>query len=181
MKLLAFAASNSSTSINRKLAHYAASLMPDAEVETVDIHDYELPIFSQDRERELGQPQLAKDFLRKLQQPDALIISYAEHNGSYTAAWKNLTDWVSRIDNKYFANKPMIIMATSPGAGGAKSVLEQAQKSAPFFGANIVAAISVAKFNDNFDTTAGRITNPEIDRQIREGIALLSNAVAEKT
>ena len=35
---------------------YAASLLNDAEIEILDINDYEMPLFSEDREKELGQP-----------------------------------------------------------------------------------------------------------------------------
>ena len=63
MKLLAFAASSSSKSINKQLVTYAASLVEDADVEVLDLNDYELPLFSEDREKELGHPDLAKAFL----------------------------------------------------------------------------------------------------------------------
>ena len=62
MKVLAFAAINSSNSINQQLARYAANLVPDAVVETLDINDYEMPIFSDKREQQLGQPDQAKAF-----------------------------------------------------------------------------------------------------------------------
>jgi chromate reductase len=78
------------------LATYAASLVADATVEIIDINDYEMPLFSQDKEEVLGQPDAAKAFYAKLGQADAIIISFAEHNGSYTAAYKNLFDWTSR-------------------------------------------------------------------------------------
>ncbi|MGS0726904.1 NADPH-dependent FMN reductase, partial [Shewanella sp. 0m-11] len=114
MKLLAFAASSSTKSINKQLATYAASLVQGAEVEILDINDYEMPLFSQDREEELGHPELAQQFFAKIGEADAIIISFAEHNGSYTAAYKNLFDWTSRIDMKVFQNKPMLLLATSP-------------------------------------------------------------------
>ncbi len=57
MKILALAASSSSTSINKQLATYAAGLVTGAEVEVLDINDYEMPIFSEDKEKELGQPE----------------------------------------------------------------------------------------------------------------------------
>ena len=66
MKILAFAASNNKQSINRTLASYTAHLVKDANVEILDIHDYEMPIFSDDREKELGQPELAKKFFNKI-------------------------------------------------------------------------------------------------------------------
>jgi NAD(P)H-dependent FMN reductase len=52
MKVLAFAASNNKQSINRTLAAYAAGLMDNADVEVLDINDYEMPIFSDEREKE---------------------------------------------------------------------------------------------------------------------------------
>ncbi len=86
MKVLAFAASNSRQSINRTLAAYAAGLIDNATVEVLDINDYEMPIYSEDREKELGQPEQARNFFKKIGEADAIVVSYAEHNGSYTAA-----------------------------------------------------------------------------------------------
>ena len=66
MIILAFAASSSSQSINKKLVTYATSLIENAEVKVIDLNDYELPMFSEDKERELGQPTLSKDFLNEI-------------------------------------------------------------------------------------------------------------------
>ena len=117
MKILAFGASNNRNFINRILATYAANLIEGAIVEAIDIHDYEMPIFSDEREELLGYPEAARAFFAKIDEADALVISFAEHNGSYTAAYKNLFDWASRIDSKVFQGKPAVYLATSPGAG----------------------------------------------------------------
>ena len=93
MHIVAFAASSSTRSINKKLISCAAGLMPQHQVEVLDLNDFELPLFSQDRELKLGQPDLAKQFLQKIGNADALLISFAEHNGSYSAAYKSLFDW----------------------------------------------------------------------------------------
>ncbi|MBL4815765.1 MAG: NAD(P)H-dependent oxidoreductase [Shewanella sp.] len=170
MKILAFAASNSSKSINKQLATYAASLVEGAEVEILDINDYEMPIFSQDREEELGQPELAQKFFAKLGEADGIIISFAEHNGSYTAAYKNLFDWTSRIDMKVFQNKPMVLLATSPGPGGAKSVLAAAAGSAPYFAADVKASLSIPSFFDNFDMEKGELKNDELKQALKEAV-----------
>lgn len=162
MKLLAFAASSSSKSINKQLAAYAASLVEDAEIEILDINDYEMPIFSQDREEQLGQPELALQFFAKLGEADGIIISFAEHNGSYTAAYKNLFDWTSRIDMKVFQSKPMVMLATSPGPGGAASVLAAATASAPYFAADVKGSLSIPSFFDNFDLEQQTLRNPEL-------------------
>ena len=176
MKILAFAASNSSKSINKQLATYAASLVEGAEVEILDINDYEMPIFSQDREEELGQPELAQKFFAKLGEADGIIISFAEHNGSYTAAYKNLFDWTSRIDMKVFQNKPMVLLATSPGPGGAKSVLAAAAGSAPYFAADVKASLSIPSFFDNFDMEKGELKNDELKQALKEAVFKLHQA-----
>lgn len=168
MKVLAFAASSSSNSMNKKLATYAANLIPNATVEVLDINDYEMPIFSEDREKELGQPQEAKDFYQKLGNADAIVISYAEHNGSYTSAFKNLFDWTSRIDMKVYQNKPMLALATSPGPGGAKTVLTSATNSAPHFAAKLIGSFSLPSFYDNFDLEKGEIRDTELRNTLIE-------------
>ncbi len=173
MKLLAFAASSSSKSINKQLATYAASLVPGATVEILDINDYEMPLFSQDKEEVLGQPEEAKSFYAKLGQADAIIISFAEHNGSYTAAYKNLFDWTSRIDMKLFQNKPMVLLATSPGPGGAKTVLTAAAGSAPYFAADVKGSLSIPSFFDNFDNEKQQISNPAILDELKTVLAQL--------
>lgn len=166
MKVIAFAASSSKNSINKKLVTYATSLLESADVEILDLNDYELPLFSEDREKEFGRPNLAKKFYRKIGEADALVVSFAEHNGSYTVAYKNLFDWCSRISPKVFQKKPMVLLSTSPGARGGASVLAAAVGSIPFFGGDLKGSYSVPSFFDNFDVETGKITNPEIDSRL---------------
>ena len=180
MKILAFAATSSKKSINQQLVNYAAKQLEDADIEILDINDYELPLFSEDREAELGQPALAKAFLDKIGNADALLISFAEHNGSYTVAYKNIFDWASRINPKVFQNKAMVMLSTSPGPGGASNVLAAATVSAPFFGGDVKASLSVASFYDNFDSDLGRISNDELNTQFLSALSsLLESTAAE--
>lgn len=174
MKLLTFAASSSSKSINKLLAGYAASLVENAEVEVLDINDYEMPLFSQDKEAILGQPDEAKAFYKKIGEADAIIISFAEHNGSYTAAYKNLFDWTSRINQKLFQNKPMVLLSTSPGPGGAATVLNSAVTSAPYFDGNVKASLSIPSFFDNFDVENQKINSQSILDQLTLAVASLT-------
>lgn len=177
MKIVAFGASTSSKSINKQLAKYAGRLAteinPSIEVELLDLNDYELPLFSQDKEAELGQPEAAKAFFNKLGDSDAIIISFAEHNGSYSAAYKNLFDWTSRINQKLFQSKPMLLLATSPGAGGAVTVLAAATGSAPYFSGEVKASLSVPSFFDNFDADTASLTNTELDLKLKAAVQSL--------
>ena len=179
MNLLAFAASSSKKSINKQLVTYAASLVETsnggkANVEVLDLNDYELPLFSEDKEAEIGQPALAKQFFDKITGSDAIMISFAEHNGSYSAAYKNLFDWASRINSKVFQNKPLVMLATSPGPGGGSNVLVAAVNSAPHFNGDLKASLSIPSFYDNFDMELGQIKTEELKNQLEATVKSLN-------
>lgn len=88
MNILSIGASSSSTSINQQLADYAAAQIHQAEVTRFSIHSLSLPIYSEDEEKENGTPADAQKFLDAIRSHDGIVISLAEHNGSYTAAFK---------------------------------------------------------------------------------------------
>ena len=173
IKVTCFAASSSRNSINKQFVTYAAGLVEGADVEVLDLNDFELPLFSVDREAELGQPQLAQDFLDKIQNSDALIIAFAEHNSCYSAAYKNLYDWASRIEAKVYKDKRIVLLATSPGGRGGQSVLDLALAQIPRFGGDIRGCVSMPMFFENFDSERGVVSNSEIDAEIKAVIPRL--------
>jgi len=168
MKIIAFAGSNSTKSINKQLATYATTLFQNAEIEILDLNDYEMPLFSVDREAASGHPKEAHDFLEKIASADKIVLSLAENNGNYSTAFKNVFDWCSRIKKDVFQFKPMLLMATSPGGRGGAGVLEIAKSNLPRYGGEIRAVFSLPSFNDNFDRENHKISNPELDQQLRE-------------
>ena len=173
MKILAFGASSSSTSINRKLANFAAGLVPEAQVTELDLRDYKLPIYSSDLEESDGKPADAQCFIDAIRNHDAIVVSLAEHNGSYTAAFKNLYDWASRIEKEVWSGKPMLLLATSPGGRGGATVMAAAEATFPRMGADLKASFSLPSFYDNFSDSDG-ITDTELARQLAEAVAKLS-------
>jgi chromate reductase, NAD(P)H dehydrogenase (quinone) len=164
-KIIAFGASSSKTSINKEFATYVAYQFQNASIEILDLNDYEMPIFSVDKEKENGIPQLAQDFYAKLGSADLIIISFAEHNGAYSTAFKNILDWTSRINMKTFQEKPMLLLATSPGPRGGSSVLEIAKGRFPFQGGVVKGSFSLPSFFDNFNSVNG-IINPDLKDQL---------------
>jgi len=173
MKIIAFAGSNSQHSINKKLATYASGLFKNAEVEVLDLNDFEMPLFSVDREKEVGHLPLARAFLDKIASADMVVMSLAENNGNYSAAFKNLFDWCSRIHVKVLQEKELLLMATSPGARGGRSVLDIAQNNLLRFGADIKAVFSLPSFYENFSVEENRISNPDFDNELKEIISIL--------
>ncbi len=156
-KIIAFGASSSSSSINKQLAEYAANKLENVSIEILDLNDFEMPIYSMDKEKSNGIPEETMTFKAKLDNADGLIISFAEHNGVFSAAYKNIYDWASRIGQGVFGEKPMLLMATSPGKRGGIGVLELAEKVYSYSNPNIVGAFSLPSFNDNFTKERGII------------------------
>jgi chromate reductase, NAD(P)H dehydrogenase (quinone) len=169
MNILAFGGSTSSTSINRQLANYTARLVPGSEVTDLDLRTYNLPIYSSDAEETNGVPEDARKFLETIRAHDAIVVSLAEHNGSYSAAFKNLYDWTSRIEQKLWSEKPMFLMATSPGPRGGASVLATAQSTFPRMGACVRASFSLPSFYDHFSAETG-ISDPGLAAAFTEAL-----------
>lgn len=164
MKILAFAGSNSSTSINKELVKCATSYFVKDEVNLIDLNDFEMPIFSIDREK-IGFPEKVHEFIKLIEESDCIICSVAEHNSNLTAALKNILDWTSRAKRDFFAQKPMLLLSTSPGGYGGGNAMEIALKMFPKFDGNIIAHFSLPKFNDNFDLASSKILNVDLANQ----------------
>ncbi|KJD32975.1 NADPH-dependent FMN reductase [Tamlana nanhaiensis] len=166
--IIAFAGSNSKTSINKQLAIYASSLVEDVNVDVLDLNDYDLPLYGIDLENEKGIPDDAHKFLDILKNTDGIVLSLAEHNGTYATVFKNLFDWLTRIEGKMFFDKPMLLMATSPGGRGGLTALEIAKGRFPFHDGNIIETFSLPFFGDNFKD--GKITNEDLDTQLKNSV-----------
>jgi NAD(P)H-dependent FMN reductase len=174
-KVIALGGSNSRKSINKVLATYVANQLENSEVLVTDLNDFDLPLYGIDAEKENGIPEDAIRLNNLIASADGLVISLAEHNGSYSTAFKNVYDWVSRIDRKVWKNKPMLLMATSSGARGGATVLQSAKAGFPYMGANIVADFSLPSFHDNFSENG--ITNEALHTDLNQKIQLLQKAI----
>ncbi|MCF6308070.1 MAG: NAD(P)H-dependent oxidoreductase [Flavobacteriaceae bacterium] len=167
-KIIALGASNSKESINKKLAIFVANQLQNTETIVIDLNDYDIPIYGIDYETEHGIPAQIQELSNLIASVDGVVISMAEHNGSYSAAFKSIFDWLSRVDKYVWKNKPMLLMATSPGGGGGASVLETAKNTFPRMGANLITDFSLPSFYDNFSEKG--ITNDELNNQLNAKI-----------
>lgn len=174
-KIIAFAGSNSKTSINKELATYASSLVEGTSINVLDLNDFDLPLYGIDLENEKGIPDNAKTFLEHIKASDGIVLSLAEHNGAYATVFKNLFDWMSRIDGKLWSDKPMLLMAASPGGRGGASVLEVAKGRFPFMGGNIVAEFSFPFFGDNF--ADGKIVDTDLNATLKSEVETFKAAL----
>ncbi|MCR9182276.1 MAG: NAD(P)H-dependent oxidoreductase [Flavobacteriaceae bacterium] len=159
-KVLAFAGSNSSTSINHKLVEFAASQINSHDVKIIKLTDFPLELFSEDIEKERGFSDNLKGLLNEIENADALIVSVNEHNSATSAYFKNVLDWLSRIKYKFLEDKKILLMSTSPGRGGAAKSLEYVKDvMTNRYNGTVVESFSFPSFNENFSKTENKITN----------------------
>lgn len=175
-KVIVIGASTSKNSINKAFANYTAEQLKDVELLKVDISKYNsLPIFSVDTEESNGVPKEMLELKELFNSADGFLISFAEHNGSYAAGYKNVIDWISRQEGKVFNDKPTLLLSTSPGARGGASVLGSAVAAYPHFGANVVDSFSLSSFYDNF--TENNLSNEELKSDLLGKIEKFQNAL----
>jgi len=161
-RIMAFAGSNSSTSINQILVSYTANKITNHGINLIKLTDYPLPIYGEDLEKEKGYPEVLSDLLDEIRSHDALIISVNEHNGGISAFFKNVLDWLSRIEYKFLEGKKILLLSTSPGKRGAQSALEYTRGVLPRYNGEVVESLSFPSFAANFSVEENKVTNAEL-------------------
>lgn len=160
--ILAFAGSNSSTSINHELVVYLTTQLKKTSFEVFKLSEMDLEVYSEDAQRETGFPPSVNQVYKHIQAVEGLIISVNEHNSNPSAFFKNVLDWLSRLDRKFLEGKKVLLLSASTGARGGMGALEVTQKLLPRFGAEIVDTFSFPSFHDNFSKEQGMIVNEEL-------------------
>ena len=171
-KILVFSGSNSSRSINQKLAEFAGSLINGHSVKIIDLKKFKIPLYSEDVERE-GFPSGVKNLHEEISGQDGLLISVPEHNGNLPAFFKNTLDWLSRFDRPFLSGIKILLMSTSPGGRGGRSSLEAAEKILPYFKGEIAGTFSLSYFTKNF--SEGRIIESEKKEELDKLIKVFLN------
>ena len=142
-KILSFSGSFSADSINHQLVRYTSSLIKNTDFSIIRLSDFEAPIYRNELEMESGIPVNIKKLRLLFDEADAFIISTPEYNSSVPAGLKNTLDWLSRMEGKIFQDKPVLLMATSPGGRGGQTVLGHLSTVIPFWGAKLVGTFSL--------------------------------------
>lgn len=172
-KIIAFAGSNSSTSINHALVSYLASTIENCDVTVLRLTDYPLPIYGQDIEDNEGFPSALLSLVELIKQADGVMISVNEHNGSISAFFKNIIDWLSRVDGRYLSSAKVMLLSTSEGARGGQTALGYLTDFYTRKKVDIISSIAFPSFSENFDLKDGKITNQQQAKIMQEAVALL--------
>jgi chromate reductase, NAD(P)H dehydrogenase (quinone) len=166
VRVLLFAASLRSGSLNQRLAKLAGNVLEvnDATVDRVDFAEFDCPSYNTDLERAEGIPAGAEEFRRRLLAADAFVIASPEYNASMPGALKNLVDWASRFRPQPFTRKHGLLMSASPSMAGGNRGLWSLRVPLEHLGAILYPDMfSLARAHEAFDEQ-GRIADPKLQK-----------------
>ena len=172
MKIALFAGSLRRASLNKILAREAARLAAadGHEADVIDLQPLALPVYDGDAEA-AGLPAGVAELSRRLLAADALIVATPEYNGSIPGSLKNAIDWVSRVKPVAFADKPLLLLAASPGALGGVRSLWHARVPFEALGAHVFPdMLGVPKAHEAFDE-AGRLRDAKTAERLQDILA----------
>jgi NAD(P)H-dependent FMN reductase len=120
LKVLVFAASLHSESLNRRLAVAAerAAEQFGAVVDHASMREFDVPLYDGDLEAKEGIPDGAQELRKRLLANDAFIIASPEYNASMPGTIKNLIDWTSRFRPQPFDGRHGLLLSASPSLAG---------------------------------------------------------------
>ena len=174
-RLLAFAGSLRTASLNKKLVAIASQGARDAgaEVTLIDLREFPMPIYDGDDESEHGLPENARAFKRLLMEHHGVLIATPEYNSQFPAVLKNAIDWASRHENDEnplaaFTGKVAGVMSASPGALGGLRGQALLRSQLAYLGMVIVPArIGVGRAREAFDSEGG-LKDEKLLQSVRE-------------
>lgn len=170
--MLVFVGSNSSKSINEQLTK-AVLKKGNVTHKFVDLKTLEIPLFSEDLEREIKSPKGIVSLKDQIDTFEHIFITTNEHNGNLSAFFKNILDWLSRADKSFLENKKIFILSTSNGKRGGLGANESLQKLVERFGCKIYESYAFSSFSENFNKETQEITNEDFLKEIDQKLNII--------
>jgi NAD(P)H-dependent FMN reductase len=189
IKVLAFAGSLRSASLNKKLVRVAAQIAQrvGAEVTLVDLREFNMPLYDGDLEASSGIPEGAIRFKQLMNSHDALLISAPEYNSSISGALKNAIDWASRqapgeAPLQSLGGKVAGLLSASPGAlGGLRGLVTVRSILGNLNVLVIPEQFALARAHEAFDES-GNLTDPKqvaaVERVVNRLVAVTTKLKA---
>jgi chromate reductase len=146
-------------SYNRMVMNALPSLAPSGmklkELSGID----KFPLYVADLHADGKFPEAVTNFAGQIRAADAVIINSPEYNYTIPGALKNAVDWVSRLKDQPFKDKPVAIQSASQGPLGGARMQYHMRQMFVFLGAfvfntpEIFVGMAQTKFNEKGELT----------------------------
>jgi NAD(P)H-dependent FMN reductase len=163
-KILAFAGSTRTDSLNKKLVRVAAAAAraAGAEVTLVDLRDFPMPLYDGDLEDREGVPEHGKRLKALMREHQGFLISCCEYNSSISGVLKNAIDWASRQETDdepelvCYRGKVVGLLSASPGGFGGMRCLVTVRSILGNIGCFVLPdQVSVPRAHEAFEADGG--------------------------
>lgn len=139
----------------------------------------DFPIYNADIQNAQGFPAAVTAFADAIRAADGVIIVTPEYNFSVPGGLKNALDWVSRLPNQPFAEKPVAIQSASPGPVGGARMLYDLRKILVFLDAFTLnkPEIFVNSVTSRVNEKTGELTDETTRDFIRRQLAAFAKLI----
>jgi len=172
LKIVGLCGSLRARSYNLAALKAAGELMPEGMSLTI-ASIAGIPIYNADDQAN-GLPDTVVRLGDALRSADAVLIASPEYNFSIPGGLKNAIDWLSRLPDQPFNEKPVALLGASGGRLGTARMQYDLRKSLQFLNAWVLARpeVFITLAQERFDAT-GALVDAETRKMIADQMAAL--------
>ena len=148
-------------SYNAAIARALPALAPEGASITPLGSVGDFPLYNHDVQLK-GFPPIVTTMAAAIGKADGVIMVTPEYNHSFPGVLKNAIDWISRLPNQPFADKPIAIQSASTGLYGGVRAHAHLRQSFVYLDARVLNRpdVIIPQVNLKVDASTGELTDP---------------------
>ena len=141
----------------------------------------EFPLYNADIETSTGVPQAVQKLADAIHSADGVIFVTPEYNFSIPGPLKNAIDWVSRVPNQPFADKPVAIQSATGGPLGGGRMQYDLRRAMLFLNALTFGRpeIFIGNCSQRIDAQTGQIIDQQTVGFIRQQLSAFAKFIEQ--
>ena len=177
-KVLTICGSLRKGSFNRMLANVLPSFAP-AGMTITPSPSIEMPLYNADIQAQ-GFPASVTAFADAVRAADGVIVVTPEYNFTIPGGLKNVFDWLSRMKEQPFVNKPMAIQSASQGPVGGARMQYDFRKMMVYLDAVTLnkPEIFVGMAQNKFDDKTGELKDEQTRNFLKQQLEAFETFIA---
>ena len=141
----------------------------------------EFPLYNADIQNSTGFPAPVQTLAEAIRSADGVIFVSPEYNYGIPGPLKNAIDWVSRVPNQPFANKPIALISASAGILGGGRMQYDLRRSMIFLDALTMnkPEIFIGNVSQRIDEKTGQIKDEQAIGFIKQQLAAFAKFIVQ--
>jgi chromate reductase, NAD(P)H dehydrogenase (quinone) len=169
-------------SYNRMVMNALPGLAPEGMKLSESPPFAEFPLYNVDVQEASGLPPAVQKLADAIRAADGVIFNSPEYNFSMPGGMKNAIDWISRVPNQPFLNKPVALQSAANGSLGGGRMQYDLRRSMLFLDAAtlIKPEIFIGNCSQKIDAKTGEITDQQTVGFIRQQLAAFAKFIEQR-